>query len=528
MARAPQDDDGRPPTLADLAGGAVPDKVARRIEAREPQRRRRSRRPRSRIWGWLIGLSLLMLLAGGAAAGALAWFLLDTGRSPREWAPYLERRAKGNHGIIVVAAGWVAGYLREADLLERRAEPELPPGIGAAAIRSGPPAPAGARLVTNIAQLAAAVAAAVPGEVITLVPGSYAIGGRGLFLGRAGTAVAPITIRAEKLGDAVITSSVPEAFKIAAPHWVIENLVVRGTCPAHSDCEHAVHVVGNAQNTVIRNNRFEDFNAQIKINGEGGVFPDSGRIEGNTLVNAAPRDTRTPITPIDLVGSSAWRIAGNFIADFQRKGGGSATYGAFMKGEGSATVMERNLVLCEWKLRRSPGSNSAGPNIGLSIGGGGTYPDAVKRELGKTGYEQSGGVIRDNVIAFCNDVGIYVNKGHRSTVAHNTVLDTAGIGVRFAESSADVVANLVDGAVQARDGALVRASDNAGGGLLGLFLGHHPVRELFRDVAKLDLRWRERPEPVTSGDLRRDLCGAERTGRVMPGAFEDFAQCRRP
>jgi hypothetical protein len=286
--------------------------------------------------------------------------------------------------------------------------------------------------------------------------------------------------------------------------------------------------VGDAQYTVIRNNVFADFNAQIKINGEGGMFPDNGRIEGNTLVNSTPRDTLAPVTPIDLVAASGWRIVGNFIADFQRKGGGGATYGAFMKGEGSATVMERNVVLCEWKLRRSPGSNSGGPNIGLSIGGGGAFPDAIKRELGKTGHEQSGGVIRDNLIAFCSDVGIYVNKGHRSTIAHNTLLDTAGIGVRFAESSADVVANLVDGAVQARDGALVRASDNVGGGLLGLFLGSHPVRELFRDVARLDLRWRERPEPVTSGDLRRDLCGAERTGRVMPGAFEDFSPCRRP
>ena len=85
-----------------------------------------------------------------------------------------------------------------------------------------------------------------------------------------------------------------------------------------------------------------------------------------------------------------------------------------MKGAGDGTVMERNVVLCEWRLDRP-----RTPTIGLAIGGGGTFPDAVKRDLGASGVEQTNGVIRDNLIAFCNDVGIYVNKGRRSVVAHS-------------------------------------------------------------------------------------------------------------
>ena len=54
------------------------------------------------------------------------------------------------------------------------------------------------------------------------------------------------------------------------------------------------------------------------------------------------------------------------------------------------------------------------------------------------------------------------------------------------------------------------------------------VREMFRDVAKLDLRWRERPAQVTVAEWRADLCGVERMGRAMPGAFEDYAACRGP
>ena len=505
------------PSLADLASatGAPP-----------PSRRGRSgpRRPRraaSRLVRWFITLLVLAILGGGGGLIALVWFLDDQGRSPREWAPYLQRRAEGNNNLYVEGAALVADYLQRMERLPRTEDPIIPPLVGAAAIRSGTPPAVMTRLVLNTAQLGAAIAEATPGQVIQLVPGTYALDGRGLVLVRPGTPVAPITLRAERLGDVTLLSSVAEAMKVIAPHWVIENLVVRGVCGAHSDCEHALHVVGGAHYTTIRNNRFEDFNAHIKINGEGGTFPDHGRIIGNTMTNATPRDTRAPITPIDMVGASNWRIAGNFIADFQRKGGGAATYGAFVKGAGEANVMERNVVVCEWKLRRS-----LGPNIALSIGGGGTFPDAVKRDLGASGLEQAGGVIRDNVLAFCNDVGIYVNKGQRSLISHNTVLDTAGIGVRFPESSAEVVGNLIDGIVQTREGAVVRVRDNEVAPLIGLFIGRHPARDMFRDPARLDLRWRTRPEPISTGEMRADFCGTERTGRVLPGAFEDFGKCR--
>ncbi len=490
------------------------------------QRRRRQqqlRRPPSRLLRWLILLGVLALLAGIVALVAIGWFLGDQGRTPREWAPYIERRAQGNHGLIVQAGSLMSRYLLRMDRLPRPDDPAIPPGIGAAVARSGTP-PTAARLVLNPAQLAAAIAQATPGQVIQLVPGTWRIDGRGLALNRPGAANAPITLRAERLGDVTILSSAVTAFKVSAPNWTIENLILRGVCGSHSDCEHAVHVVGAGTNAVIRNNRFEDLNAHIKINGEDGLFPDNGRIEGNTLLNTAPRNTRNPITPIDLVAASNWRIAGNFIADFQRQGLGGATYGAFIKGAGEGNVMERNMVLCEWKLRR----RSYSPNIGLSIGGGGSFPDAIKRDLGHSGNEQSNGVIRDNFIAFCNDIGIYVNKGHRSVIAHNTLLDTAGISVRFADSTAEVVGNLIDGTLQTRDNAVVRARDNETTNLLGLFVGRHPVHDMFRDPARLDLRWRNRPDTITTGDMRPDLCGVERTGRVLPGAFEDFSRCRDP
>jgi hypothetical protein len=33
-----------------------------------------------------------------------------------------------------------------------------------------------------------------------------------------------------------------EGFKVVAPFWIIENLVIEGTCHSDGDCEHAFHV----------------------------------------------------------------------------------------------------------------------------------------------------------------------------------------------------------------------------------------------------------------------------------------------
>ena len=171
-----------------------------------------------------------------------------------------------------------------------------------------------------------------------------------------GTAAAPITLRAARLGDAVIQSDTVETFHVSAPFWRFENLIMRGVCSDHTNCEHAIHIVGGATDVLIRNNRFEDYNAHIKINGEGGSFPDRGVIEGNTFTDTAPRITDNPVTPIDLVAASDWHIRTNIIADFVRGNDARATYGAFVKGAGEGNVIERNLVVCEWKLRGVPGA----------------------------------------------------------------------------------------------------------------------------------------------------------------------------
>jgi hypothetical protein len=137
--------------------------------------------------------------------------------------------------------------------------------------------------------------------------------------------------------------------------------------------------------------------------------------------------------------------------------------------------------------------------------------------------------MRDNLIVACSDDGIYINRSPDSVVLHNTLIDTAGIDVRYPESMATITANLVDGPVRARDGGLVWQDDNVGTGIWQLFLGEHPVRSEFVDPVRLDLRWRGAPATILDGGSEMDLCRAQRLSGAASrlGAFNDFAACLR-
>jgi hypothetical protein len=483
-------------------------------DGRVPYQARPSLRRRIVRDGLII--AILILFAGLAAISGLFFY---AGRTPREWAAELRRDAPRQGPIVRPIAIAAADWLQSRDHLAIARPRALPAALGASAERSGSPPADSARVVASIAALRDAVATAQPGGVIVLQAGVYPFAGPAILFTRPGAADAPIVLRAVRVGDAVIESDAIETFKVLAPFWHFENLVMRGVCADHSQCEHAIHIAGAATDTVVRNSRFEDYNAHLKINGEDGNWPDRGVIEGNSFSNTVPRVTRNPITPIDLVGASGWRATGNIIADFARGIDGGATYGAFFKGAGEGNIFERNLVVCAWNLTDAPGQR-----VGLSLGGGATDP-TMRRDQGRTGFEQVGGVIRDNLIAFCSDDGIYLNRAARSEVDHNTLLDTAGIDGRFVETSATVTANVVDGAIRGRDGGSVRGWDNDYPFLLGLFLGWHPQRGLFQAPGKLDLDWRDAPDDVPDTEDRTDLCGRPRSGPSRPGAFQDFSAC---
>ncbi|SFU46921.1 right-handed parallel beta-helix repeat-containing protein [Pseudoduganella namucuonensis] len=473
---------------------------------------------------WLVSGAVVAAALGAAGLGGAAYVLQSEGIAPRTLAPYLEHRAAGHNGVIVGAAAWGGAKLMEMDRGPALPRAALATVAGAGA-RAVPARPGGQEtLVAGAEQLRAAVAAAQPGAVLTLLPGTYRISGRPLKTGRGGTAAAPITLRAASPGTVRLESDTVEAFQISEPHWRLENLTIRGVCQRDDDCEHALHVIGGASHFVARNNTISDFNAHIKINGHGGRFPDHGLLENNTLTNARERNTGKPVTPVDLVAASHWILRGNLITDFIKAGGDRVSYGAFAKGGGAHNVFERNIVICEHLLQRRPGQR-----VGLSLGGGGTGKMFCRDQ--RCVAEQEQGVIRDNLIASCSDEGLYLNSAAASKISHNTLLDTSGVLVRFPASSADLDGNLVDGAIRGRNGGDARLHDNLAGGVLSQYLGRHPLRQLYREPAALDFGWREaapRRAGAETGEARPDLCGAARPAQPRYGAFEDFAACLAP
>jgi len=458
----------------------------------------------------------VLLVSAAAAALGSALFLQSMGVTPRALAPYLERRTSGHNPFIVGTGRWLA---RTLTALDRGPAQPFTAGqlrIGVQAV--GAPAPDGARIIlaNNAEQVRAAIAAAEPGDRIVLLPGTYRFEGK-LAVERPGSATQRITLGATQPGTVKLEFAMVEGFTVSAPYWTVENLAIRGVCASHDDCEHAFHVVGAAQHFIARNNLITDFNAHFKINGLEGRFPDHGLIENNTLSNGTVRGTANPVVPIDLVAASGWIIRRNLISDFVKGGGDGISYGGFAKGAGSANTFAQNIVWCEQRLHGAPGQR-----VGLSLGGGATGAPVCRD--GRCIVEQEGSSIASNLIASCSDDGVYLNSAARTRVVHNTLLDTGGISVRFAGSSADIEGNLVDGAIRSRNDGVVRARDNRDTPMALLYFGYHPVRRLFGNLATLDF---EPGSARRSGEPRStlDLCAARRPANPRYGAFEDFAAC---
>ncbi|MGJ9418473.1 NosD domain-containing protein [Massilia sp. CMS3.1] len=458
----------------------------------------------------------LVLAASSGAAGL--YILQSEGVTPRALAPYIEKRTSGHNSLIEGAGRFTSTTLLRLDRGD--VGPYVPPALTLGAQPDAPRAPAGnERLVASSEEAWRAIANAAPGDVITFLPGEYALRAT-VYASLTGTASAPIVVRAARPGSVRIDVAAAEGFKVTAPYWRFENLQLRGTCKYDDTCDHAFHVVGKAHHFVARNNTIRDFNAHFKINGEGGAFPDHGLIESNTLSNAAPRQTSHPVTPIDLVAASDWTIRANLIQDFVKTGGDRISYGAFAKGGAERTVFERNVVLCEAALAGQPGQR-----VGLSFGGGATGKPYCRD--GRCITEHDGGIMRANLVSGCSDVGIYLNSAANTTLSDNTILNTAGVQVRFPTSGATLEGNLVDGPLWSDEGGMLRAGDNLHTPVWQLYFGWHPQRGLFADPARLDLRWRDEAAGRDAGAPASGLCENVRETQRDYGAFDNFARCLR-
>ena len=355
--------------------------------------------------------------------------------------------------------------------------------------------------VYNPIELLSALNEVSAGQTILVYPGDYVIEQFRIDITNAGTADHPINVVAKKLGSVKVYLR-GEGFVINKPYWQFSNLHIIGNCKKHASCEHAFHVVGQGQNTLIENNIIQDFNAMIKINGIGNHFPDYGEVIQNTIFNTSPRNTSNPVTPIDLMHANNWRVAENFIFDIQKSAGDKVSYAAFFKGGSQNGVFENNLIICAANL---PDIHTS---IGLSLGGGGSLID---HRRDKNTAEHENGIIRNNLIMHCaNDVGIYLNRAANSQIYNNTLYNTLGIDVRFQETSANIYNNVISGRIKKRDQGDFSQQDN----LIvqrGFFTGSENLKEYFTSPDIGDFSWQQDFEfeknHFSSDFVGSDFCG---------------------
>ena len=321
-----------------------------------------------------------------------------------------------------------------------------------------------ARTVATTAELNAALRQAEPGDTISLMPGDYVPSRR--TIRTHGEPERPITVQAAVPGTARLWSSHVTLFKLYGAHWHFRDLDFQG----NSNTKHALHIVRDADDIVLEGNRFQNFHAAIKANGEGQprAFPDNVRIHRNVFTNDKPRRTKESVVAIDVVGGRNWKITENFISDIgyhpDRRGANTST--AFVKGGAYGATFDRNVVICQWR-------HTGGYRVGMSLGGGGTG-DAYFDRRGMEQCRQNCPEVRssqmiNNIILNCpNSPGIYLNRAQDSLVANNTIYDAYGIVARFPETSARIYNNLMTGRIWARDGSEVESAGNLSSGWVGL------------------------------------------------------------
>lgn len=470
--------------------------------------------PAAKIYLRYLLVALVAMGVGGVLAATLWLKLSPSGqalraalaeRTGQEWIRYTLRRLEGHNKLEWVAHP-VLHHLQQQ--LEREPPPDLPT-LGKGQQSSPLPAVPGMFTeeveVATPEQLQRALRDAQPGTRIWIQPGTYVLK-RKLQLGHGGESGKPIVLGARVPGTVWLAFSQPEGIVVDKPHWVFENLGMRGACARHDQCEHALHVVGAATHTVIRNNTLVDFNAHIKVNGLRGEWPDHGLMAFNTLTNTRARETDKPVVPLDLVAASHWRVEDNLVSHFVKRGGNRISYGMFMKGAGEGGRFERNLVICSLRDVSAPGVR-----VGLSFGGGGTGGPFCRDGSCAT-HEHHQGRAVNNIVAHCNDTGIDVNRSTGIELLHNTLVNTSGIATRGTGSRARAQGNVLDGRVVARDGS-------------ELIQPHHPALRpaaLYRDADALNFEWVNRPAPVPGLELPADdFLGQSRLGTANQSSSRD-------
>jgi hypothetical protein len=323
--------------------------------------------------------------------------------------------------------------------------------------------------VSTVPQLVRAVDDAVPGTTILVADGVYSLDGAFLRLDTA-----DVTLRsASGIPESVVLDGnyrTAEIVQIVASNVTVADVTLREAY------DHPIHVMsgghGHTANTLIYNVHVVDPGQQaIKINPvAGGGFTDRGIVACSRLelTDAGRPHVRDNCYTggVDAHASRDWVIRDNVLAE----------HGIHFWKVSRDPVVERNVLR----------NNARGIGFGMATSGEGrVYPDPVCP--GSTGYvDHVGGIIRNNAVSADDtrlfrssdgfDCGICLWNACGVRALHNTVYTTnpgrtfSAVEWRFGNTRVEVVNNLVNHLMRARDGARAEQAGNVTGAQAGWFV----------------------------------------------------------
>jgi hypothetical protein len=285
--------------------------------------------------------------------------------------------------------------------------------------------------VCSEAEILGAIANASAGDVITVCPGTFDFN-QLISVQNDGAASARIFLRADALGTVTFNLTHIENFKISGKFWIFENIVFFGDCNTGDACEHAFHIVGDADDVIFRGNEIVNFASHVKLNGEvvgtgpAKMFPDRTMFINNFWHNTKYVTNNAPHNILNLDGGKDHVVRGNTFADYSAPASLPKSASAvYPKASALRILIEQNLIVCE-RVRTS-GETTRGIQLGdgapASICDGDSDQDGLG-DCDQNGQSQEA-IVRNNIIMNCDNGGssaaIMVGSDRESRIYHNTV-----------------------------------------------------------------------------------------------------------
>jgi hypothetical protein len=301
--------------------------------------------------------------------------------------------------------------------------------------------------VCSESEILAAIAGASAGDVITVCPGTFAFN-QLISVDANGNEEERIFLRAAEAGTVTFNLSHIENFKIGGKFWIFENITFFGDCSSASSCEHAFHIVGDADDLIFRNNEVVNFASHVKLNGEvvgagpGKAFPDRTWFIDNFWHNTKYVQNDAPHNILNLDGGKDHVVRGNIFADYSTPTSLPKSASAvYPKASALRILIEQNLIVCE--KARTEGETNRGVQLGdgapASICDGDDDQDG-NGDCVEQGQSQEA-LVRNNIVMGCNNggssAGIMIGSDRASQVLHNTVYDAEPRNAAFYEGHPD-------------------------------------------------------------------------------------------